>query len=84
MQIKKLANWKLPLRPLTDADLLKYVKLFKIPHFHGIFMRNTLPKGGPRKYESAIVNLDDEKGPGTHWIAFTKKENEVIYFDHHL
>ena len=66
---------------LTDADLLKYTKLLKIPHFRGIFMQNALPKGGPRKYESAIVNLDDEKGPGTHWIAFTKKESEVIYFD---
>ena len=72
---------KLPHRPLTNADLRKYAKLLKIPYFRGIFMCNALPKGGPRKYESAIINLDDEKGPETHWIAFTKKENEVIYFD---
>ena len=72
---------KLPHRPLTDVDFLKYAKLLKIPHFHGIFMRNALPKGGPRKHESAIFNLDHEKGLGTHWIVFIKKDNEVIYFD---
>ena len=71
---------KLPHRPLTDADLLKYVKLLKIPHVRCIFMRNALPKGGQRKYESAIVNLGNQIGPATHWIAFTKEENEVIYF----
>lgn len=40
-----------------------------------------MPKRGPRKYESAIVNLDDKSGPGTHWVAYKKRGNEVIYFD---
>lgn len=53
----------------------------KIPNFRGIFMRNNLPKSGPKKYESAIVNLDDKNGPGTHWVAYNKKNNDVIYFD---
>lgn len=44
-------------------------------------MRNELPESGPRKYESAIVNLDDKDGPGTHWVAYKKKNNDVIYFD---
>ena len=44
-------------------------------------MRNALPKNGPRKNESAIVNLDDKDGPGTHWVAYKKNRNNVIYFD---
>lgn len=44
-------------------------------------MRNDLPSGGPRKRESAIINLDDKNGPGTHWVAYKKNGDEVIYFD---
>ena len=44
-------------------------------------MRNALPKTGPRKNESAVVNLDDEKNSGTHWVAYKKAGNDVIYFD---
>ena len=31
--------------------------------------------------ESAVVNLDDEKNSGTHWVACKKAANDVIYFD---
>lgn len=44
-------------------------------------MRNCLPRTGPRVNESAIVNLDDESGPGTHWVAYRKIGSDVIYFD---
>ena len=44
-------------------------------------MRDGLPKRGPRKLESAMVNLDDSQGPGTHWVAYRKKGNHVTYFD---
>lgn len=53
----------------------------KVAHFRGVFMRNDLPKLGPRKNESAIINLDDKEGPGTHWVAYKKVNNKVIYFD---
>lgn len=53
----------------------------KIPHFRGVFMRNDLPKSGPRKNESAIINLDDKDGPGTHWVAYKKRTDDVTYFD---
>ena len=62
-------------------DLLKFAKAMKIPHFRGVYMRNELPKSGPLKYESAIVNLDDKDGPGTHWVAYRKINNQVIHFD---
>lgn len=53
----------------------------KIPHFRGVFMRNGLPKSGPFKHESGIINLDDNDGSGTHWVAYKKSNNNVIYFD---
>ena len=44
-------------------------------------MRNDLPSGGPRSRESAIVNLDDKSGHGSHWVAYRKHGNDVEYFD---
>lgn len=44
-------------------------------------MRNKLPKGGAFKSESAIINLDDDVGPGTHWVAYKKSGGKVDYFD---
>lgn len=43
-------------------------------------MRNSLPKK-PLHNECAVVNLDDLNGPGTHWVAYCKKKNEISYFD---
>lgn len=40
-----------------------------------------MPKNGPHKYESAIINLDQIDGPGTHWVAYRKRNNNVVYFD---
>lgn len=44
-------------------------------------MRDTLPMNGPRKNESAILNLDVMKNPGTHWVAYRKINDTVEYFD---
>jgi len=44
-------------------------------------MRNSMPKSGPRQNECGIINLDNQEGPGTHWTAYKKTENEAIYFD---
>jgi len=60
---------------------MEYAKQLKIPKFRGVFMRNSLPSDGPQCHESAIINLDDSKGPGTHWVAYRKKGNDVVYFD---
>lgn len=43
-------------------------------------MRNALPYK-PYKNECAIINLDDKDGPGTHWVAYMKRINKIIYFD---
>jgi len=44
-------------------------------------MCNTLPMSGVHRNENGIVNLDDATGPGTHWVAYAKKNNRVVYFD---
>lgn len=62
-------------------EIEKYARKMKIHHFRGVFMRDTLPKRGPHKNESAIVNLDLNEGSGTHWVAYKKRANSVIYFD---
>lgn len=43
-------------------------------------MRDRLPTS-PRKYESGIVNLDESRGSGTHWVAYKKQGPLVMYFD---
>ena len=44
-------------------------------------MRNSLPANGRKSNEAAIINLDNETGPGTHWVAYRKTGRHVIYFD---
>lgn len=60
---------------------MKYAKILKIPNFRGVFMRNDLPSSGPHYRESAIINLDDAEGTGTHWVSYRKIGNNVSYFD---
>ena len=60
---------------------MKYVSLLKIPNFRGIFMRNALPSTKPFENESAIINLDDKNGSGTHWTCYKKIGQNVWYFD---
>lgn len=43
-------------------------------------MRNALPTK-PNYNESAIVNLDNKDGVGTHWVAYRKRGSKVEYFD---
>jgi len=71
----------IPLKPLRNFELLRSVKELNIPNFRGFYMRDKLPRGGPRKSESGIVNLDSSSGEGTHWVAYRKTGNSVKYFD---
>lgn len=43
-------------------------------------MRDTLP-AKPRLKESGIVNLDESRRAGTHWVAYAKNGNSAAYFD---
>jgi len=43
-------------------------------------MRDELPEFS-KTNESGVVNLDNSRGPGTHWVAYKKLKNNVEYFD---
>lgn len=77
---KKLLN-TLPERPLTNYDIIEYIKQIKIPHFRGVYMRDNLPKSGPKKNECMIINHDSVENPGTHWTSYVKTDKNVYYFD---
>lgn len=43
-------------------------------------MRDALPEK-VHINESAVINLDSFKNPGTHWVAYVKRGNKVDFFD---
>lgn len=66
--------------PLTESDILYFAQ--PLPHFRGVFMRNDLPKRpGCLKNECGVINLDDWKGSGTHWVSYCRKNENCYYFD---
>ena len=71
----------LPNKPLSNIELLKYAKILNLHNFRGIYSRNALPSTGPYKNESAIINLDDKNGLGSHWVCYKKKGQKFWYFD---
>ena len=52
-----------------------------LPNFRGVFMRDELSKIKPRKNEMGIMNLDTSISAGTHWTAYSKTGNHVVFFD---
>ena len=48
------------------------------PKFNGVYLRN---KSLKVKDEAYIINLDEYKSIGIHWIALFVKNNNVTYFD---
>ena len=67
-------------KALTNYDLLEYATRLNIPHFRGVFMRDTLPQR-PHKIECGIVNLNTSAEKGSHWVCYYKNGKKRIYFD---
>ena len=67
-------------RALSNIDLLKYVRLLKIPNFRDVFHIDELPKRVNEK-ECGIVNLSPHEQLGTHWVSYVKDHSTRIYFD---
>ena len=68
-----------PYKPLTNIELSTYAQELEIPHFGGVFMRDTLPQY-PFNVESGVVNLNTSSQPGSHWVCYYRNKNERIYF----
>ena len=70
------------IKPLSNYDLMDWVKRLGIKHFRGIYSRDKLPN--KIKKECGIINLDDIQGPGTHWVCYRNLDGGsgvIEYFD---
>ena len=65
----------MPPQPLTHFEIKKYFQ--NEPNFNGVYSRKNVPKIKDGAY---VINLDDYKSIGTHWIAFYVCDNNVHYF----
>ena len=66
--IKKKSNLLIPFHPLTNFEISEYYE--NEPRFNG-----NIKKG------AYVINLDEYKDAGTHWIALYVKNKKVVYFD---
>ena len=66
----------MPLHSLTNSEIQKYYQ--NEPTFNGVYSRNNLSKIKDGAY---VINLDEYKLKGTHWIALYVNDNNVTYFD---
>ena len=64
------------LHPLTNFKIQKYYE--NKPRFNGAYSRINLFKINDGAY---IINLDEYKLIGIHWIILYVNDNNVTYFD---
>ena len=62
--------------PLTNFEIQKYYQ--NEPKFNGVYSRNNLPKITDWVH---IIDLDEFKSIGTHWITFYVNDNNATYLD---
>ena len=67
----------MPPHSLTNFEIQKYYE--NEPKFNGVFSRDNLPK--KIKDGAYVINLDEYKDVGTHWIALFCNRSEIVYFD---
>ena len=62
--------------PLTNFEIQRYYE--NEPRFNGVFSRDNLLK--KIKNGAYVINLDEHKDTGTHWIALFCNRNEIVVF----
>ena len=62
--------------PITNFEMQKYYQ--NEAKFNGVYSRDNLPKIKNRAY---VINIDEFKSIGTHWIALHVNTNNIVYFD---
>ena len=67
----------MPPHPLTTFEIQKYYE--NEPRFNGVFSSDNLPQ--KIKDGGYVINFDEYKDVGTHWIALFRKKREIVYFD---
>lgn len=72
---------KIPIKALSDVELINYAKQLKIPFFRGVFSRDELPKK-PWVNERGIVNyITSQDTKMGHWCCYRKVGKNVWYLD---
>ena len=74
--IKSTTGFIIPPHFLTNFEVQKYYQ--HEPKLNGAYSRNDLPK---IKYGIHVINLDEYRSVGTHWIALYVNGNNETYFD---
>ena len=74
---KNPLNSLLPFHPLKNIEISEYYA--NEPRFNGMYSRNNLPN--KIKKGAYVINLDEYKNTGTHWVSLFVKANKVVYFD---
>ena len=67
-------------KPLSNFDLINWVKQLGIKYFREVFSKDKLPTSMINN-EVGIINLDDYIGSGTHWVAYRNGNKYAEYFD---
>ena len=66
----------MPFHPLTNFEIQKYYQ--NQPKFNDLYSRNNLPKIKDGVY---VINLDEFKSIGTHWMVLYLNTKNITYFD---
>ena len=75
----------LPPHPLTNFEIQEYYQ--NEPSFNGVFSRDNLPSNKNNNNNNNIkdgvyvINLDEYRDIGTHWVALYVNNKTIIYFD---
>lgn len=65
---------------MSNFDIVEIVRKMNIKNFRGVFMADELPNN-PLTNECAVVNLDESRNEGTHWVCYWKEGNVSYIFD---
>ena len=71
-----MTGFVMPPHPLTNFEIQKYYQ--NEPKFNGVYSRDNLPKMKDGAY---VINLDESKSTGTHWIALYLNGDTIIHFN---
>ena len=67
----------IPSHPLTNLEIQGYYQ--NEPSFNGVYSRDNL--NNKIKNDAYVINLDEYRDIGTHWVALYVNNKSATYFD---
>ena len=67
--------------PLTNFEIQEYYQ--NEPRFNGVFSRDNLRNNNNNNIKNGayVINLDEYRDIGSHWVALYVNNKAIIYFD---